>query len=677
MKMDEEINRFAENFQQAVIGEAANHDDGVLREEAFTKYFIQMLEEFEELENASACSYKRPNVAMKVSGYSFSSDEHSLDLIVATCAWETPPARIPKKDILDASKQGLGFFRKSLEGYHTKMEEATPAFDLALRIHGLRNELEKVRIIVITDGIAKVDAIPDEKLGDIEVTYHIWDMERLYRCSTSGNRREVIEIDFREFGGPIPCLSARDASNTYTSFVAIIPGETLAALYDKWGTRLLERNVRSFLQARGKVNKGIRETILDEPHMFLTYNNGISVTAERVETVRLEDGSQGILRATDFQIVNGGQTTASLYHAKRKDKADLSQVQVQMKLTAVDDQAAIDDIVPLVSRYANTQNKVSVADLASNEPFHRAVEELSRTMWAPNPTGGKQLTHWYYERARGQYADDRNRSGTAARQKVFDTLNPSDQVFDKTDLAKFENIWARMPHIVSRGAQKNFADFSERINERPLEPDQEYFRQLIAKAIIFRESEKIVRAQRFPAYRAQIVAYTIALIVERTEARIDLSDIWNRQGLPEPLANDIALLAGPVDSHLRSIGLNVTEWAKKEECWKSLRSKDTLDVSPQTRLLLLASPVQPRVAAQAPLADSDDSTTQVKAIPATEWLAMHEWARQADALSPSDRAVLYEVGERLRRRRRPIRTADAMRIRAEAISRGFRPEIRS
>ena len=671
--MEDEIARFAEDFQQAVYGEASTHEDGVLREEAFTKRFIQLLEEFEELENGTACSYKRPNTAMKVSGYSFSEDEHSLDLLVAECAWETPPAKIPKKDIMDAAKQGLGFLKRSLEGYHTKMEEATPAFDLAMRIHGLSGELEKVRIIVITDGVAKIDAIPEERMGDIEVSYHIWDIERLFRCSTSGTRRELIEVDFREFGGPIPCLSARDASNTYTSYVAIVPGETLASLYDRWGTRLLERNVRSFLQARGKVNKGIRETILDESHMFLTYNNGISVTAERVETERLDDGTEAITRAIDFQIVNGGQTTASLFHAKRKDKADLSQVQVQMKLTAVADQTAIDDIVPLISRYANTQNKVSIADLASNEPFHRAVEELSRTIWAPNPSGGKQLTHWYYERARGQHADDRNRAGTGARQRVFDALNPPDQVFDKTDLAKFENTWARLPHVVSRGAQKNFADFSVRVNEKPLEPDQEYFRQLIAKAILFTHADRIVRAQKFPAYRAQIVTYTLALIVERSEARIDLIDIWNRQGLSDALASDVAILAAHVDTHLRSVGLNVTEWAKKEDCWKALAARDDLDISPKTKLELLASPLQPRLAKQSPLIDNDDSVSQVKAIPAAEWLAMHEWARQCDVLTPGDRAILYEVGERLRRRRKPIRTADAMRIHAEAIGRGFRP----
>lgn len=100
--------------------------------------------------------------------------------------------------------------------------------------------------------------------------------------------RETIEIDFQEkYNLTVPCIE-NSASEKYSVYLAIISGELLAALYDEYRDRLLEKNVRSFLQVKGAVNKGIRDTLRDEPEMFLAYNNGISVTAEGVEIVRDE-----------------------------------------------------------------------------------------------------------------------------------------------------------------------------------------------------------------------------------------------------------------------------------------------------------------------------------------------------------------------------------------------------
>ncbi|MFZ4663205.1 MAG: AIPR family protein, partial [Caldilineaceae bacterium] len=376
-----------------------------------------------------------------------------------------------------------------------------------------------------------------------------------------------------KYDSVIPCLAMSASQADYSTYVAIIPGEILCKIYAEYGSRLLERNVRSFLQAKGNVNKGIRQTILREPHRFLAYNNGISATAEAVQLVDLPNGGQGIAGIRDFQIVNGGQTTASLYQAVRKDNADISGIYVQTKLTVVD-RNRMNEIVPLISRYANNQNKVTEADFSANDPFHIRVEELSRTIWAPAVDGTQRQTRWFYERVRGQYADAKNRELTPAKQKAFALTHPNAQKFTKTDLAKFEYTWSQLPNIVSLGAQKSFAKFTIDLTEKSYpEPDETYFTHLIAKAILFKDAEKIVQNERFGGYRANIVTYTLAYLSFKAQQDIDLDTIWKQQRLTPLLQQAIQIISRKIHYVITNPpnGRNITEWCKKESCWKAVQ----------------------------------------------------------------------------------------------------------
>jgi hypothetical protein len=358
----------------------------------------------------------------------------------------------------------------------------------------------------------------------------------LHQMLSSGNRRETIEIDFKkDFDQFIPCLEIRNGNKNYQTVLGVFPGNILADLYEKYGARLLERNVRTFLQARGKVNKGIRTTLNTEPDMFLAYNNGITGTAESIRLNINENGIQEISYLKDFQIVNGAQTTASLYHTRKKDKANLSSTFVQAKICIVDDSKKIDAIVPLISRFSNSQNKVSEADFYANDPFHLEIETLSRSVWAPAQHSSNQQTHWFFERSRGQYNDEKSKL-TSAQLKKFNLENPSRQKFSKTDLAKFENTWLQLPWIVSLGSQKNFRDFSARLSERKgFKADLDYFQKLVAKAILFRSAEKIVSGMEFGGYRANIVTYSLAWLSFISYQRIDLDKIWRRQLISQTL----------------------------------------------------------------------------------------------------------------------------------------------
>jgi hypothetical protein len=359
-----------------------------------------------------------------------------------------------------------------------------------------------------------------------------------------------------------------------------MPGELISELYDRFGERLLEQNVRTFLQFRGNVNKGIRSTIQNEPEMFFAYNNGLTATAENV----VLDKAQGKLKSvTNLQIVNGGQTTASIFTASRKSKADLSRIYVQMKLTVIPPER-VDAVVPKISEYANTQNKVSAADFFSNHPFHLRIEEMSRRLWAPSPDGTFVETHWFYERARGQYANAQANL-PPAQQKKFLAQFPKHQMFTKTDLTKFEYSMGMKPHVVSLGAQKSFAVFAEDIGRRWEKQDKDfhdlYFKEVVAKAIIFRFLDRTVMKQAwYGGYKANIVTYSIAKLahmVANAGANLNLEAIWKKQALSPALEAQLLEIAEYVNLKIQDTpegSTNVTEWCKKEGCWARVQGLD-------------------------------------------------------------------------------------------------------
>ena len=288
------------------------------------------------------------------------------------------------------------------------------------------------------------------------------------------------------------------------------------------------------------------------------------------------EGHYRLVAARDFQIVNGGQTTASLYHALKKEKADISHVAVQVKLTVATEQVKLAELVPLISLYANSQNKVNTADFSANEPFHQKLEELSRTIWAPARVGWSAGRAGITNAPAARISTTRRGRATPARMRDWERQHPLAQKFTKTDLAKFENTWDEQPHLVSRGAEKNFTEWTlARRDEGWPVADDAFFRRLVAKALLFRRSEQIVSAQEYPGYRAQIVTYSIAWLSRRSTRRIDLDRIWSSQALPTKLSQAIDAVAHAARKHIINPpgGRNITEWCKNEECWLVFRDQ--------------------------------------------------------------------------------------------------------
>src|SRR5690606_30608826 len=355
--------------------------------------------------------------------------------------------------------------------------------------------------------------------------------------------------------------------------------------------RLLEQNVRSILQFTGKINKGIRKTILEEQHKFLAFNNRIAATAEEVEIIDLPDNTRKAIGfVKDFQIVNGGQTTASIYHTWKKNNADISKIFVQLKLTIIKDRKNFAEIVGRIAEYANTQNRVSASDLSSNRENHVILEKLSRTIWAPPKAGETHQTRWFYERSRAQYKNERIRYGiTPSRRKQFDKQNPRSQMFTKELLAKYLNTYSEVyhgkklvigPHFVVRGSQKNYAQFLNYNFDN--KPDNIYFEDAVALAILFKTAEKLygIKPNAIGDMRYITVPYAIAWLGFRLNYQLDLYRIWKTQGLSVLLQEKLNEIMVKIEDFIKSNapGSLYGEWAKKEECWTTIKEND-LDIS--------------------------------------------------------------------------------------------------
>ncbi|HCY77494.1 MAG TPA: abortive phage resistance protein [Ignavibacteriales bacterium] len=585
-----ELKRFYQSLNQDLKSTQLATEEGGTLEQFFTQMATDLLAEAGETENVRV-SYDEKALGTKlqhkINAYSISDNYETIDLFITIYKGSDDIARVGKDEIETASKRITNFFRKGLlKDYVNEIEESSQIFDFAQTLSNadeLRINLVRVNAIILTDGSYLGEIPKTITISDYNIYFRVIDITYLFQIDEKSHL--PIEIDFKEDGFDIPCILAPTDNEKYTSYLAIIPGEALANIYERFGSRLLEQNVRSFLQFSGKINKGIRNTIIKEPHMFLAFNNGLAATAEEVTLVNDENG-RGIFisKVKDFQIVNGGQTTASIYHTYKKDKGvDIRNIFVQLKLTIIKNTEYYSDIVSRISEYANTQNRVSVADLSSNRPFHISFEKLSRSILTPfdNSTGKK--TRWFYERSRGQYRNARLKEGTnSSKAKAFDLTNPKKQVVSKEELAKYINSYQEVydgkkliigPHLVAKGNQKNYIGFLNSLSNDTV--DNIYFEDAIAKTILFRSAEKIygIKPYAIGDMRYITVPYSLSLLGIISDNKLDLYKIWKAQQISQELSELLKQLMILCENFIKETapGSLYGEWAKKIECWESLK----------------------------------------------------------------------------------------------------------
>ena len=420
--LNEKIVEFYEELQDEV-STYIKENSPVSTNTAFKSLFISYLTEAGEtfVSDCTLVDFKKDGENMKLDGYAFNEYFRSLTLIVSKYQGKSKPEKVKKTEIDKLLKKVLKFYKTCGTDSFEALEESSDGYQAYEFIKKHKQDIETVKIILLTND-ETVQYIPeDTRNGKVSISYDVWDIERLYQSVLGGQaveRQLVVKLK-KKYSTSLPLIKVKGENDIYDCYIGVISGNLLARIYESEGQELIQKNVRSFLQATGKVNKGIKVSLANEPQMFMAYNNGISTVADSIVVENdLNDGDVvNITEITGWQIVNGGQTTASIYNAY-KSKLPLDQVNVQIKLSVIKQKDQAEDIIHNISKYANSQNKINMSDFNANDTYHVKMERLSRS--TPIPViKGKSTDYWFYERARGQYLVELNRQPTTAAKREF------------------------------------------------------------------------------------------------------------------------------------------------------------------------------------------------------------------------------------------------------------------
>ncbi len=681
-----------EDFRQVLhedIATAAYANDNSEKEE-FLLYATGILISGEEFDDFEECTYEgvsRRNGNMCMNGYAMDETDGSCCLFIVDYHGENEDDSVKSEEINAAFKKLRLFVEESIKNeLYLDMNGSTQAIEFARDLFYDSDAITKYRFYLLTDAYNKQRAktIKDDQIAGKTVELNVWDINRLFDLVCSKTQKESVEISLEDFGYKgIPCVKAVDCQNviadievkikyseddempenvvTYTSYLAVVPGQLLNDLYLEYGSKLLEGNVRSFLSVRGKVNKSIQATIKNYPEMFFAYNNGIAATATELDTEMTSDGLV-ITRIQDLQIVNGGQTTASIANtmlsAKKGEQIDLSKLFVPMKVSVLEHSMA-ERIIPKISEYSNSQNKVDASDFFSNHPFHIRMEGYSRKVPIPSKNGNQFQQYWFYERTRGQYNQGKMKFGAKSSQlKQYSSRYPENQVIKMLDLARYMEIYECQPDIVSKGKQKTLQIFAEKIKKEWEKSDElfntYYYKRVVALAILYKCTDDIVKESDWykekRSYKANIVAYTLSIIFNYVRKRrkgyeLDFNRIWNMQNIYEELEDQIRILSKEVYDYITGPRPteNVTEWCKKELCWTKAQTQVWTINDPFIHSLILQESVNEEIKDEKEkrkIENEVDALKEIIAKGSTYWAKVLEWANSRRLLSEKEASII-------------------------------------
>lgn len=563
-----------EEYRKQFIDELrfnAEHE-GTEPETQFIEKYLSDLEEIGELNDPIPMSVEMRgsrNRLLAFDAYAYDEADGALILIASdfTNERDSTPT-LTNSRIEDIYTHMLNFLDECVQGNISKYcDDSDPALIIANEFRKkigkglLSTEILRFKFFILSNATLskQVKNLSKPEFLGRPVELNVWTLERFYQTFAS-NSSEIIEIDTTDFGcDGIQCLKADiGVDSEYDAYLGIVPGKFLADIYLKYGSKLLQGNVRAFLSVRGKVNKGIRDTIINHPENFFTFNNGIAVVAR---SISFSADKTQIVHFKDLQIINGGQTTASLANAiiKKEARYGMDNLYVPMKLTVLNVENDLSEeqveqynsITKTISQCANSQNAVSEADFFSNHPFHVLMEKLSKKVMAPPVNGNPYQTIWFYERSRGKWEQEQMKL-TPAQKKKFCEMHPKNQVIKKEKLAKCYNTILMNPHQVCQSSAINFNRFAgviEKIYDENRDSiNEDFFRKCVSSVILFDTLDGLIsKASWYPkgGNKAQIVPYTIAKLMTLIPKGkdIDWRYIWQKQTLYPELAEELLRLA--------------------------------------------------------------------------------------------------------------------------------------
>ena len=510
---------------------------------------------------------------LRLTAGAVSDDRERLDVFVSLYeAGEVLP-QVSTERIVRAAGAALLFLKHCADGsLAPHLAQDAPVAPLVNAIGFSWKTLDQIRIWVLANGLATDTRFKPREIGGKLVGLEVVDLRRLSRMALEGEKSESVAVDFvQKCGEPLPCVFYSSETAPYDTALCLFPGEVLRSLYESFDARLLEANVRSYLSMQSKVNRGIFTTLKDRPEDFLAFNNGVVIVADGLQIARTSTGTTGVKAIRGMRIVNGGQTTATLFFGQRHDRElDLSRVRIPAKILVLKepDSEKSEGFLTDISRFANTQNTVRASDLSSSSPFHVGLEHLARTTWCPDG-----VTQWFYERATGAYRTMIAKEKTPAGRRRLKAAVPAANRITKLDLARYMNAWLGHPDVACLSPQKSFALFMKGLEDQAdlssLKLSPGTWKDIVSVAILYRAAYKAAR-EAFPGNAAPIAAYSVAITANRLGRAMRLRAIWEAQGVSGALLSQIALWQKEINGILRlsSLGKPISDWAKEAECWK-------------------------------------------------------------------------------------------------------------
>ncbi|MBR3578673.1 MAG: AIPR family protein [Bacteroidales bacterium] len=595
--MTQEEKQFLSDFMEMINESAESNNTSA--ETELTKAIIEYVVDNGEALAPEICECQSNSLNEKFTGryrlnaFDYSETTGILDLF-GTVFYEGQSPVLPTSTAERMANDLAMTLHIAIDGAEAKKTYREKNPDIAEALDMMKSEYEQrhielVRLFVLSNGFATEpleleDGFFQHKSDkkEIPIEYHFWDMSEVLKAEQLRRNNQEILINFQEeYQTKLECVEAFDEVNNIHSYLTIMPAITLAKIYHNYKVRLIDKNVRNFLGGKIKVNNEMAKTIAESPELFFSYNNGISSTAANVEVKTDENGRKYISAIRNWHIVNGGQTTSTIYNAYRQKLVapNLSKAFVAVKVSEVKE----NDTSPLVgniAKFANSQTKIKDSDLSANAPYMLELEKQSRKEW----TSDTHSTLWYFERLRGQFLTEKSQAGGVGTLKVkkFEEERPQSQRFNKTDIAKLEMAWMDKPYESCKGGEVCFDKFWKIIKDETPIVDETYFHNIVAKNIIYKRIDSLLKLEGNKGHASIICAYTLALLSLRSQQKLDLNYIWANQNVPDDLVPIIKDCIRAISDHIRLIGSdsskNPQTESKRIDFWNNLQNK-TLAIS--------------------------------------------------------------------------------------------------
>ena len=579
----------------------------------------------------------------KVNAFDYSESQGILDLFVTIYIDSDNLPELSKNKIEQAHNAMAHFLTKCVRDDRMFQKYIVEDPEIAEVVGTINEEFKNknvtlIRFFVLSNALLKVDYnSPTEIIiGETEYDFefNIWDISAIRNSEIAAQKDGAINIDFEtEYANSIQCLEMSENGGV-KSYLAIMPAVILARVYKQYKTRLLNQNVRNYLGGTIKVNKGMAKTLREDPAMFFAYNNGISSTATGVG-LREEGGKLYITNVTNWQIVNGGQTTNTIYSMYSRN-FDLDNAYVTLKISEInfEDANKKSQAISDIARYANSQTQIKESDLAANIDYMLKLDEISRSEWTPANSARKN-TQWFFERMRGQYDNAKGEPRTK-KAKDFVAQHPKKQRFTKTDISKWEMAWEMRPDIASKGGEQSFDFFHKtKLKDNKISVDRHYFHHLIAKAIIYQSIGDICKQNGIKGYINIICNYVLATLAWKSRGNLDLDYVWNHQEIHPFLRTMIEQAVDVVNKYnmkLGQDGLNPTVKAKRDTFWKDITLR--MVGLPELDKALLALNEEELTA------ENQAKIEQFEKLPSDTWRQLAIWGKDAKKLSLLERKKL-------------------------------------